>query len=138
MGAMWWNVRACRRGLVAGAIVAGAIGVTIAPVSAADTSPPNVTVAVPTANQSFPSGTVVLSGQATDDMGVASAGVTIRNRSTGQYRQANGTWGTTAATLGAALGTAGATTTAWSYAWGGAVAGSYAVTPAATDAAGNA
>lgn len=58
--------------------------------------------------------TVNLQGSATDDLGVASVRVTLQDRDTGRYLQANGTMSSTLAFRQATLGTPGATSTTWS------------------------
>lgn len=58
--------------------------------------------------------TVNLSGTATDDVGVASVRVTLQDRDTGRYLQANGTMSATLAYREASLDTPNATATAWS------------------------
>lgn len=57
---------------------------------------------------------VNLAGGATDDVGVASVRVSIQDRDTGRYLQANGTMGAAVAFREAALDPANGTTTAWS------------------------
>lgn len=57
---------------------------------------------------------VTLAGTATDDIGVANVRVSLQERDTGRYLQANGTLGTTVAWREATLSPANATTTAWS------------------------
>jgi PKD repeat protein len=57
---------------------------------------------------------VNLSGTAVDETGVASVRVTLQDRDTGRYLQANGTMGPAAAYREATLGTPNGTTTTWS------------------------
>ena len=58
--------------------------------------------------------TVNLAGGATDETGVTNVRVSIQDRDTGRYLQANGTMGATLATREATLGTPNGTTTTWS------------------------
>ena len=94
---------------------------------------------MPTGNQAFPNGPVALSGNATDNVGVSSVQVAIRNRTTLQWRQANGTWGATFVWLnGSVLGSPGGTSTTWTYNWTPpAGAAPYVVGVRATDSTGN-
>ena len=57
---------------------------------------------------------VNLAGTATDDLGVASVRVSLQDRDTGRYLQANGTMAATIAYRDATLGTPDATSTTWS------------------------
>lgn len=57
---------------------------------------------------------VTLNGAATDDIGVASVRVSLQDRDTGRYLQANGTMAASIAYRQADLDPANATTTAWS------------------------
>jgi large repetitive protein len=58
--------------------------------------------------------TVNLAGTATDDIGVANVRVSLQERDTGRYLQANGTLGAAVAWRDATLGTPNGTTSAWS------------------------
>jgi PKD repeat protein len=58
--------------------------------------------------------TVNLAGTATDDIGVASVRVSLQDRDTGRYLQANGTMAAAVAYREASLNPANATSTAWS------------------------
>ena len=58
--------------------------------------------------------TVNLAGGATDETGVTNVKVSIQDRDTGRYLQANGTMGATLVTREATLGTPNGTTTTWS------------------------
>lgn len=60
--------------------------------------------------------TVDLAGGATDDMGVESVRVSLQDRDTGRYLQANGTMAAATASRNATLGTPGGTSTTWSLA----------------------
>ncbi len=74
--------------------------------------PPNATLAFTAPTDK--SLVVNLSGAATDDIGVASVRVSLQDRDTGRYLQANGTMAAAIAYRTAALDPANATTTAWS------------------------
>ena len=83
---------------------------------AADTQRPDGRVTVPTPEQAFPGpGPFILSGTATDDVGVTRADVAIRDRTSGRWRQPNGTWGPTIMWLRATLAAPGALSTTWRY-----------------------
>ena len=58
--------------------------------------------------------TVNLAGTATDETGVKEVRVTLQDRETGRYLQANGTMGATSAFRSATLGTPNGTSTTWS------------------------
>ena len=88
---------------------------TVAGVS--DTVPPDTTITAPTAGQAVPAGTVGIAGNATDNVGVASVAVSIRDdviepvvgrRRRGSARQQ---W------LAASIFSPGGTSTGWSYSW---------------------
>jgi DNA-binding beta-propeller fold protein YncE len=106
--------------------------------STPDTTPANGTATVPTPNQVFSGVPVAMSGNATDDVGVTSVTVAIKDRTTGLWYRSNGTWGSFQQQA-AVLSSPGATSTGWSYGWTPAPGGSgaYAVQVAASDAAGN-
>lgn len=75
-------------------------------------NPPGTTIAfTPPTDGSL---TVNLSGTATDETGVTRVRVSLQDRDTGRYLQANGTMGVAAAYRDAALGTPGGTSTTWS------------------------
>ena len=57
---------------------------------------------------------MIESGTAVDETGVASVRVTLQDRDTGRYLQANGTMGVAVAYREATLGTPNGTTTTWS------------------------
>lgn len=109
---------------------------TTSTVPAADPTPPRTTLSAPRRNQVLPAGPVGVTGQATDNIGVAAVSVTIRNRATGKWWRAEGTWGAWQA-LAAVPATPGAPATAWSYQWAPPRGGSYTVTAFARDTAGN-
>ena len=104
----------------------------------ADTTPPNGIVTVPAVNQAFPHGAVVVSGSATDNIGVTKVDIAIKNRTTGQWWSGT-TWQATFKWFAVAtLGTPGGTSTSWQYTWNPPTgAGSYALQVRADDAAGN-
>ena len=69
----------------------------------------------------FPNGPIAFSGNATDNVGVSSVQVAIRERNstgTGRWLQANGTWAAGFVWLnGSVLGTPNGTSTSWTYNW---------------------
>jgi len=103
-----------------------------------DTTPPDGTVDVPALHQVFTSHPVVMRGDATDDRAVAEVTVAIRDRDTGQWFRANGTWGAFQPHP-AVLGSPGATSTTWTFSWTPPASGSgrYGMQAVAVDAAGN-
>lgn len=104
---------------------------------AADTTAPNGTLTSPTANQAVPlAAQIAFTGNATDDRGVASVEVALRNNATGLWRQASGTWGAFV-WLPATVAVPGATATGWTYNWSSPLAGPFTVQVRARDAAGN-
>jgi len=83
---------------------------------AADTQRPDGRVTVPALDQAFPGpGPFILSGTATDDVGVSRGDVAIRDRTSGRWLQPNGSWGPTIVWLRATLATPGALATTWTY-----------------------
>lgn len=102
-----------------------------------DTVPPDGQITSPTPNATLPAGPVTLTGTATDDVAIASVDVAVKNATTGQWLQANGTWGAGFAWLAATVDTVGATSTGWSYTWTPPAAGPYGTTVRAVDTSGN-
>jgi DNA-binding beta-propeller fold protein YncE len=101
-----------------------------------DTTAPDSTATSPVNASSFPVGPVGFAGNATDNVGVASVRLGIKNTATGQWWRTNGTWGTYQA-LTATLASPGAAATGWSYTWTAPAPGSYGISVEARDAAGN-
>jgi DNA-binding beta-propeller fold protein YncE len=97
-----------------------------------DTTTPDATVTVPAQDQSIAGRTLNATGMATDNVGVASVGVAIKNRTTNLWWRANGTWGTYQV-LPATLGSPGASSTTWSFTWNAPAAGQYSIMAIATD-----
>ena len=118
---------------------AGPVAFSIDAPAEDDIIPPNGTVTVPTPNQVFPTGQpIAFTGQATDNVGVGSVQVAIRNRTTLQWLQPNGTWGATFRWLdGATLSNPNGQSTGWTYNWLTPPAGSgiYLIQVRARDAA---
>ena len=105
--------------------------------SAPDTQAPDGTVSVPTANQSFLLGTVIMSGNATDNVGIGQVLVAIKNKTTSQWWNGSA-WQSGFAWAGnASLGSPGAPSSAWSYSWAAPAAGSYLMQVRADDTSGN-
>lgn len=110
--------------------------VTFATATAApDTSPPAVTLTAPPPNASLPAGPVTLAGAATDDVGVTSVRVAIRDNTTRLWW--TGTGWAAFTNLPAQLAAPGATGTSWTYTWTPPGPGTYGVQVSATDQAGN-
>ena len=82
--------------------------------------------------------TVSLTGTATDDFGVASVGIALRDADTARYLQPDGTLDTAFATVPATLAAPGATSTTWSRTVVLPVQGDWNVTALAVDTAGQA
>ena len=125
-----WSLLAATTAFVTVAALAGS------GVAAADTTRPDATVKVPSPGQVFTTSPVTLSGTATDNVGVAAVDVAIKDRSTGRWLRADGTWGAFVWLRGR-LGAPGATWTRWTFPFA-APTGLFAATVRARDAAGNA
>lgn len=99
-------------------------------------SPPNATIT--------PTGTITgqqvlllnLTGSATDDLGVARVGVSIRDADTSRYLQPDGTMSASFATIDATLASPGATSTTWTLDRALPTQGDWNVTAYAFDTAG--
>ena len=76
-----------------------------------------------------------MAGAATDDVGVTSVRVAIRDNATLKWWTGSG-WGTFT-NLAATVATPGATSTTWSYTWAPPAPGTYGMQVSAVDAAGN-
>ncbi len=81
--------------------------------AAADTEEPDATVSVPTRNQVLVGPDVVITGEATDNVGVGRVGVAVQDRTTKQWLQDDGTYGSFTR-LTADLASPDAPTTGWS------------------------
>ena len=105
--------------------------------AAPDTTLPTATMTAPTPNQVYTGlSPITFGGTASDNVGVASARVAIKNTANGLYWRANNTWGTYQA-QSATLGTPGATSTTWSYTWTPPMTGSFSVLVESVDTSGN-
>ena len=102
-----------------------------------DTAAATTTLTSPAHGASVAAGRVRVAGSAGDDTGVAAVKVAVKNNATGQWLQADGTWGAYVA-HNAALAAPGATATGWSFDWNATGAGSYTATATAADASANA
>jgi hypothetical protein len=100
-----------------------------------DTQAPNGTVSAPTNGQVLTTSPITFTGNATDDLSVASVRVGIRNNTTLQWWNCTG-WQTGATTQNAALTAPGTMSTAWSLSWAPPAAGPYALQVTAVDGAG--
>lgn len=98
---------------------------------------PNGVVDVPSTGTSLAGPDVILTGTATDDVGVEAAWVALRDRTTGMWLQANGTsFGSAYTLIPAMLANPGGTTTGWTFPVTLAD-GSYGLQLKVDDAAGN-
>jgi hypothetical protein len=79
-----------------------------------DNVEPDATVTSPVRLQELTDNSVVLTGTATDNVGVAGVKVAVRNRDTGEWLRADGTFGGIQF-IDAVLDTPGATSTGWSF-----------------------
>ena len=91
------------------------------PVAGADfdltDAPPGVAWSTPGDGATVTSSPVALTGSATDDVGVTAVELAFQDTGSGQWFQADGTWGAARVEFDAALGSPGATATTWSYSW---------------------
>src|SRR5262249_33725286 len=102
-----------------------------------DTAAPNGTITTPANNQTFnPGGTVSMTGTATDDVGVASASVSIQDTVSKLWWNGTG-WGTPVTWLSATVASPGSPSTTWSFAWQPPGLGSYGFNVRAQDLVGN-
>lgn len=101
-----------------------------------DVEPPDAVVTAPTNGQSIPAGTVVMTGNATDNVGVTNVDIAIKNSATGQWWKGSG-WGSGATYLPATLGAPGTNSTSWTFSWPAPGPGQYGISVRARDAAGN-
>jgi DNA-binding beta-propeller fold protein YncE len=109
--------------------------VTISPPLAPDTTAPDAIVTAPAKNAIFPRGSVTMMGTATDDRGVSTVQIAVKDTVTAKWLRADGTFGAFT-WLPAVLSSPGATSTAWS-AIVSLPAGSYALNVRTIDAASN-
>ena len=97
---------------------------------------PMTSLSAPSAGEVLPVGPVAIVGSATDNTGVTSAQVAVRNRLTGQWWTGSA-WGSFT-WIDASLAAPGAASTGFSYSFtGGAAGGSYWLLARSGDAAGN-
>ena len=107
------------------------IGFTADPV--ADAIAPETTIGSPGNGASLLFGNVTITGNATDNVGVAGVDVEIHNTTTNQYW--NGfTWQAPQTIVAGAVTNPGATSAGWSYDWDADLAGSVTITARASDA----
>ena len=102
---------------------------------APDTTGPTTTVTSPSAGASLPFGPVTIQGIATDNVGVTTVRVSIRNNSTLQWWNGSG-WGSFT-WVPATLGTPGGASTSWSYTFNAPDTGSYGLQVRSQDGSGN-
>jgi DNA-binding beta-propeller fold protein YncE len=108
-------------------------------VAAADTTAPDTAITSPAANATVTTPTTTFTGTATDNAGVSSVTILIKDRDTGLWRQTNGTWASTTAGAQnlATVSPVGGTSPTWTLADVALAPGNYLVTARARDAAGN-
>lgn len=80
-----------------------------------DKTAPTVTVTTPTAASTVQNHGVKLSGIASDDVGVDSVQIRLRNTTSGQYLQPDGSWSATSTPITVSLGARYEPSTSWSY-----------------------
>jgi NHL repeat/Bacterial Ig domain len=97
---------------------------------------PDTTIALPADGSDLPTGSVTITGTATDDTSIASVGVTIEDTDAGTWWTGSG-WAASPTTVTASLSSPGSATTDWSYVFGASAAGNYRATAVATDGSGN-
>lgn len=100
-----------------------------------DTVAPDATLLLPLAGSALPSTAVTVSGVATDDRAITRVDVAVRNRSTNQWWQPQGGWGTDYAAAATTLTAPGSTSTQWTWSWTPPGAGDYAFQVQARDLA---
>ena len=108
-------------------------------VGAADTTAPDTAVTAPANNATVTTPTTDFAGTATDNAGVASVTILIKDRDTGLWRRPDGSWasGTNGAQHMATVTPAGGSAPAWTLDDVALAPGNYLVTARARDAAGN-
>jgi hypothetical protein len=119
---------------------------TLAPTTTTTLAPTTTTTTAPAGDTTDPSTTVAsvsgnrkkctFSGSASDNAGVTSVRVAIKNQSTGLWWHADGSWGAFQS-VPAKLGSPGAKSTSWSLTWTPPSTGNYGIQAVAWDAAGN-
>ena len=107
---------------------------TVAGVS--DTVAPDTSITAPTSGQAVPAGTVGLAGTATDNVGVASVAVSIRDDGTNMWWNGS-TWVGSQQWLGASVFSPGAPSTGWSYGWASPGPGAFTAFARSTDTGAN-
>ena len=107
-------------------------------VTAPDTTAPGTTMTTPATNAILVPPTITASGAATDNVGVASVTILVKDRDSGLWLRTDGTWGSTTANAQrlATLASPGATSTTWTIDIPLGV-GNYLITARARDAVGN-
>jgi trimeric autotransporter adhesin len=107
---------------------------TVAGVS--DTVAPDTTITAPTPGQAVPSGTVGIAGNATDNVGVASVAVSIRDDGSNLWWNGSA-WVGSQQWLAASIFSPGGPSTGWSYSWASPGPGAYTAFARSTDAGAN-
>jgi DNA-binding beta-propeller fold protein YncE len=101
-----------------------------------DTAAPETTISAPAQGQAVPSGIVTVSGDATDNVGVASVTVAIRDDVSGLWWDGSG-WTGSQQWLPTTVFSPGGSSTGWSTTWAAPTAGPYTIQARARDAATN-
>jgi hypothetical protein len=81
-----------------------------------DTVAPNIAITSPTGTPTFTVAPIQMSGTATDNVGVTTVRISIRNRDTLLYWHTDGSWGTFQQ-FSATVDNPGAANVTWSYSW---------------------
>jgi DNA-binding beta-propeller fold protein YncE len=102
-----------------------------------DTTKPSGLVLFPTQDAQLTPGAKVISGQASDNVGVTNVDIYVKNRDTGQLWQANNTWSSTFAWHAATIAAPGTQMTTWSFNLPQIPLGNYSIGLRVKDAAAN-
>lgn len=101
-----------------------------------DTNAPDTTVTAPAANATLTTSAVTMAGTASDDINIDRVAITLRNNTTGNWLQPNGTFAATSAVVPATLVNDNGATTGWQLA-ATLPNGGYTLTATAFDTSGN-
>jgi DNA-binding beta-propeller fold protein YncE len=101
-----------------------------------DVTAPDTLISVPSSGQAFAPGTVGMNGTATDNVGVSTVQVSIRDTGTNLWWNGSA-WMSGQQWLGAIVFSPGGTSTGWSYSWPTQGLGSYELSARSVDAASN-
>ena len=101
-----------------------------------DTVAPDTSITAPTAGQAVPAGTVGIAGSATDNVGVTTVRVSVRDDGTNLWWN-GAAWVGSQQWLAASVFSPGGPSTGWSYSWASPGPGDYTAFARATDAGAN-